>query len=106
MLLHVCMYNVVSDQSKEVITQMTAEVCTQAGLRVDKFIRDIGGLCESLSLIAKYCCDQDIEDPKIASLVEHCFICANEMLKFQHDQGMSDMRYFGIMNTAHLFHKT
>ena len=71
------------------ITRMTAEVCTEAGLRVDSFVSDISGLCESLSLIAKYCCDyQDVEDTKIASLVEHCFICANEMLEFTHDQGM------------------
>ena len=96
--MSVCIYNVVDNQSKEVITQMTAEVCTQAGLRVDKFVRDIGGLCESLSLIAKYCCDyQGVEDTRITSLVEHCFICTNEMLKFQHDQGMSDMRYFNLV---------
>ena len=67
---------------------MTGEVCTQAGVPVDNFLSDIGGLCESLLSIAKYCCDyQDMEDPKIVSLAEHCFICANEMLNFQHDKG-------------------
>ena len=96
--------NVVDGQSKESLTRMTGEVCTQTSMEVDSFVSDIGGLCESLSLIAKYCCDyQDMEDTKITSLVEHCFICANEMLNFQHDQGMSHT--CRIMNVVHLFYK-
>ena len=89
-LICFCMQCIVEGQSKEAITQITEEVCTQAGMEVETFIDDIGGLCESLALIAKYCCEyQDIEDTKITSLVEHCFICANEMLNFQHNQCMS-----------------
>jgi hypothetical protein len=100
-------HNVVDNQSKEAITHMTAEVCAQVGIGVDSFINDIAGLCESLSLIAKYCCDyQDMEDTKITSLVEHCFICANEMLKFQHNQGMSHTMSCNIIkNTVRLDHK-
>ena len=93
--------NVVNGQSKEAITRMTEEVCSQASMEVDSFVSDIGGLSESLSLIAKYCCEyQETEDTKITSLVEHCFICANEMLNFQHDQGMSHT--CSVMNAVYL----
>ena len=83
------MHNAVDGQCKEAITRMTEGVCLQAGLPVDNFLSEISGLCESLLSIAKYCCDyQDMEkNPKIMALVEHCFICANEMLSFQHEQG-------------------
>ena len=67
---------------------MTKEVCSIADVPVDNFLHEIGGLCESLSTIVECCCDyKDGGSPNIMPLIEHCVICANEMLNFQHDQG-------------------
>ena len=79
---------IVDGQGKEAITQMTQEICNQANVEVDNFLCEINGLCESLSSIIEWCCEyKDVGNPKIISLMEDCFICANMMLNFQHDQG-------------------
>ena len=87
---HAYNYGVVAGQKKENLTQMTSEICAQAGVSLDRFLYEISGLCKSLLVIAKDCCDyspSDMEKPKIRTLVEHCFTCADEMLNCQHEQG-------------------
>ena len=76
---------VVDGQSKEAITQLTEKVCRKAGVKVDKFLNEISGLCES---IVECCCNYtNVENPNIMSVIEQCAVCAKEMLNFQHDQG-------------------
>ena len=80
---------------------MTQEVCNEAGVEVENFLCEINGLCESLSSIVEWCCDyKDVGNPKIVSLMEDCFICANEMLNFQHDQGI----YINLLYHSLHFH--
>lgn len=84
-----CYFVLVDGHSKDAITQTTEELCNQAGIQVENFLSEIGGLCESLSSIVEWCSYyKDEENPKIMPLMKDCFICANEMLNFQHDQGV------------------
>ena len=74
------------------LSQITEEVCVQANLPLDKFLEEISGLCESLSLIAKDCCDYQDKDLEklelIKDIMERCFMCADEMLNYCHEQGV------------------
>lgn len=68
---------------------MTAEVCTKAKFPLNDFLDEVHELCESVSSIAKDCCDyENKEKPEVKQIVEHCFLCATEMLNYTHEQGM------------------
>ena len=77
---------------------MTAEVCTQAKVPLGNFLSEIRGLCESLSSVARDCCDyQNTTEPEIKPIVEHIFLCANEMLNFQHERGKEQHSLLSII---------